>query len=295
MEWVPTQERKKMNTKYKTINKTETRTNGRNTYSVTIKDDIKPHQFEDYSFLEEVIFTESIKSIGEYAFAGCTSLRKIIIPDSVTTIGEGAFSDCEHLEVVHISENIDKICKYTFANCAFLEDIVVPSKVTDIDDHAFEGCATLINVQFSKHLRRIGNDAFKNCTNLENLYIPSSVLYIRDCAFKNCASLMTVTATLRPHYGDDVFKNCYKIRSLIIKPAGMKADMKYVKNIFHYFSEITLSDSCITEIEQSMFHGCTSLKTISIPDSVTRIGPCAFYKYTSIIKFTIPSGIKTIK
>jgi hypothetical protein len=36
----------------------------------------------------------SVTSIGENAFAGCTSLTEVTIPNSVTSIGEDAFSDC---------------------------------------------------------------------------------------------------------------------------------------------------------------------------------------------------------
>ena len=40
---------------------------------------------------------EGITTIGNCAFAGCSSLMTIIIPSSVTTIGESAFYECSSL------------------------------------------------------------------------------------------------------------------------------------------------------------------------------------------------------
>jgi len=44
---------------------------------------------------------DSVTSIGDGAFSGCTSLTSITIPDSVTSIGSGAFSGCSSLTSVY--------------------------------------------------------------------------------------------------------------------------------------------------------------------------------------------------
>ena len=53
----------------------------------------------DFSFygcmnLKEVKPTEGLKSIGENAFAVCTSLESILMPDSVGLVGDYAFYGC---------------------------------------------------------------------------------------------------------------------------------------------------------------------------------------------------------
>ena len=51
----------------------------------------------------------SVTTIGEYAFASCTSLASVNIPNSVTTIGELAFASCNSLTSVNIGESVTTI------------------------------------------------------------------------------------------------------------------------------------------------------------------------------------------
>ncbi|HBK03535.1 MAG TPA: cell surface protein, partial [Clostridiales bacterium] len=43
---------------------------------------------------------ESVTSIGNCAFSGCSSLTSVTIPESVTSIGDYAFQDCSGLTSV---------------------------------------------------------------------------------------------------------------------------------------------------------------------------------------------------
>ena len=51
--------------------------------------------------------------------------------------------------------------------------------------------------------------------------------------------------------------------------------------VYHYLNSVT-------EIDQCAFWKCLSLKNISIPNNVTKIGDYAFIEYSS---FTIPNSI----
>lgn len=67
-------------------------------------------------------------------------------------------------------------------------------------------------------------------------------------------------------------------------------------------NEITLTNlvsveigDCVTEIADShTFQDCTSLTSITIPDSVTSIGVSAFYNCSGLTAVTIPSGVTSI-
>ena len=73
--------------------------------------------------LTEYTIPDSVTTIRDWAFAGCSSLTDITIPDSVTTIGERAFSGCDSLT-----------------------SVTIPDSVTTIGDCAFELCDSLTSV-----------------------------------------------------------------------------------------------------------------------------------------------------
>ena len=54
-------------------------------------------------------------------------------------------------------------------------------------------------------------------------------------------------------------------------------------------------DGDVTVIGQSAFYNCSSLTSVTIPDSVTTIGWGAFYDCTSLTSVTIPDSVTTIR
>ena len=53
--------------------------------------------------------TYSVTSIGDRAFAYCSSLTSVTIPNSVTSIGDAAFLDCSGLTSVTIPNSVTSI------------------------------------------------------------------------------------------------------------------------------------------------------------------------------------------
>jgi hypothetical protein len=55
---------------------------------------------------QNTIIPNSVTSIGDRAFSGCSSLTSITIPNSVTSIGDYAFSYCSSLTHITLESSI---------------------------------------------------------------------------------------------------------------------------------------------------------------------------------------------
>ena len=114
--------------------------------------------------IESYVIPSSVTSIGDRAFAGCSSLSEVVIPSSVTSIGDRAFKDCGSLSSIVIPDSVTSIGCSAFYDCGSRSSIVIPSSVTSIGDSAFGGF--LYGCNFPDNLKqelisRFGDKIFK--------------------------------------------------------------------------------------------------------------------------------------
>ena len=143
--------------------------------------------------IESYIIPNSVKSIGDSAFAGCCSLVSIVISDSVTSIGKEAFCDCRSLSKIIIPESVKSIGDSAFEFCRFLVSVVIPESVTSIGGKTFSNCGSLSKIFISDSVTSIGDSAFFACTSLSDIVIPDSVTSIGEETFHGCSSLSIIT------------------------------------------------------------------------------------------------------
>ena len=149
--------------------------------------------FAGCSSLKEVTIRDGVKSIGGLAFGGCSSLKEIKMPDSLTDIGEVAFSGCTSLEKVTIPKGVKSIGMEAFSRCISLKEVTICEGVKSIREWAFAGCSSLKEIKMPDSLTDIGEVAFFGCTSLEKVTIPKGVISIGNGAFSGCISLKKVT------------------------------------------------------------------------------------------------------
>ena len=92
-----------------------------------------------------LVIEKGVTSIGNYAFAQCTSLTLVTIPDGVATIGERAFYHCKNLTSVTIPNSVTYIGIEAFYNCWRMEYAKIIGN-TQIDKEAFKDCRMLQHI-----------------------------------------------------------------------------------------------------------------------------------------------------
>ena len=126
------------------------------------KDKSKIITFRDKNTTSYVI-PDSVTSIENGAFYGCSFLNSVLIPKSVISIGEGAFEFCSSLSSVVLPDGVTSIGKSAFRGCRSLSDIVIPDGVTSIGDYAFNGCESLTGIVIPDSVTSIGTWTFEGC------------------------------------------------------------------------------------------------------------------------------------
>ena len=157
----------------------------------------------------------SVTSIGDYAFAGC-SITSITIPNSVTSIGYGAFETCSSLTSITIPEGVTSIGGYTFDGCSSLTSITIPNSVISIGDNAFYKCSSLTSVTIPESVTSIGSWTFYSCSSLTSVTLPDCVTSIGKYAFYGCSSLTSVTLPdCVTSIGEYAFKDCRRLEKVL--------------------------------------------------------------------------------
>ncbi|MGI6265294.1 MAG: leucine-rich repeat protein, partial [Acutalibacteraceae bacterium] len=96
-----------------------------------------------HSSITTVTISNSVTSIGDYAFYNCTGMTSVTIPDSVTRIGNSAFYYCTKLTSITIPDSVTSIGNYAFYNCTKLTSITIPDSVTSMGSGAFDSCSNV--------------------------------------------------------------------------------------------------------------------------------------------------------
>ena len=159
--------------------------------------------------IESYIIPDSVTSIGDYAFSGCSSLSNIVIPDCVTDIGKCAFLGCSSLSNIVIPDSVTSIGNDAFSDCSSLSSIVIPDSVTDIGNDAFSHCSYLSNIVIPNSVISIGDRAFWDCSFLSNIVISDSVTNIGNGAFHGCSLPYNLKQELISRFGEEIFDLCF--------------------------------------------------------------------------------------
>ena len=145
---------------------------------------------------KNTVIPNSVTSIGEGAFAVCSSLTSITIPNSVKSIEVDAFISCSGLTSIIIPNSVTKIGVCAFQNCSGLISVTIPNSVTNIEDAAFWDCTGLKEfIMTGEILPKYTNDNFASgLYETTTLYVPSSLYeeYRSTSPWSKFSNIMTL-------------------------------------------------------------------------------------------------------
>ena len=156
--------------------------------------------------LTSIVFPNSLKEIGEGAFAG-TKLTGGVKFNTTSNVvfGKDAFnfSDIVSVQLPYTTE----ISNSMFSHCYHLKEVTF-GKVGVISNGAFHSCYALTQIDLrGSGVKELGEVAFASCTALTKVFLPASVEKIGDFAFGYCRSLQSITidALNPPTLTSDIF------------------------------------------------------------------------------------------
>ena len=242
----------------------------------------------------DVIIPSTIDGLPVYRISNIAGFSKfpiasIIIPDSVKEIGESAFAECRSLKSVTLGNNVAIIEPYAFGGCSSLTSLTLGDRLASIGRNAFVGCVLLENLDFPDSLSTIETGAFERCSSLKSVAIPGSVESIPQDAFSNCTSLtdLTIGSGVKKIY--KAFVGCSSLTSIVIPNSVESIEGAFINCIS--LNNVKMGTGLI--YVNSAFSGCTSLTSIVIPDNVTFLSG-TFANCTALSSVTLGSGVTDI-
>ncbi len=241
--------------------------------------------------VEGKINLTTVTEIGHNAFRG-SSITSVVMSNSVTSIGKYAFADCLQLTSITLSNSLTALEDNTFENCSSLQSIVIPNGVETIGDWTFSGCSSLKSVTLPSKLTSLGRYAFRDCELLEGIEIPSTVNVLSSGVFDGCKSLESVVIPYGITELYQTFKDCHNLKSVVIPNSVTNVGEETFYNC-KSLQSVSISSN-VTQIGKYAFAGCESLATVVIPNSVTELGYGAFHGCKGLTSVSLSNGIKIL-
>ncbi len=263
----------------------------------------------------------SLVSIGDYAFAECSTLEEIEMPATLRSVGLSAFEDSaiwtqsETLSVyadnwlvgykdadafgsVNVSDGTVGIASYAFYRCDNLSGVSVPDSVQYIGRSAFYQCTGLTEVRLSASLTAIEDYTFYQCTNLTLPKLPASLTRIGRSAFYQCKlgsaasdtdSDQLVIPDKVEEIGDYAFYEC----GFTYEDTSVSASEG--ENLKNGGIDAVVIGNGTKRIGSRAFAGMNSLKSVILGNGITEIAERAFYKCENLAEVTFGNSIRTVK
>jgi len=296
--------------------------------------------FEGCAALSGIVIPENVTAIGKNAFRGCVALTEVSIPKKVATIGLGAFADCSALtaftvdaantafaanngslynkgitEIIQypiaredaalaLPKTVTKIAEGAYLGAINLKELIIPATVTEIGADAFGGCTAITHASVPTWAlgkfatdgltnlivtggTEIGKGALANSAKLESVEIPATVTSVDESAFEGCTAIT---------HADVPAHALSAIPMEALVSVIVSGGEEIAEGIFKgaaALTSVSIPES-VTKIGDEAFSGCAKLEAIILHEGITEIGEDAFYDCTALTSIALPASLETL-
>lgn len=281
---------------------------------------IDANVFKDKTTITSVVIPETVKSIGDYAFSGCTNLSSVTMGDDVTLgtdvfagtathyvnqDASGTYIDANGSQwgyIINHNSTAAIVTSYSGNDFALiLPSVIIMNDhsypVKAIGNNVFNNNNNLTSVVFPETLETIGSSTFAYCTNLISVSCPDALTTIGNSAFYGCNSLTTILFDNAPQLqtiSDFSFSDCAQLSNFALPSTVTTLG----NSAFYNCSKLASIKipNCLKTIGESAFNGCLSLKTVEIADeaNLETIGRFAFQGCNALAEFNFPASLVSI-
>lgn len=263
--------------------------------------------------ITQITLSNSVKSIGDYAFYKNAKLVKVEIGSSLEYLGKYAYANCPNLEEVVINSNLTNILEATFAEDEKLNKLTA-GNLEYIENFAFFNCKSLASIDLSK-VTYFGIEAFAYCETLAELNLASATKVDKG-AFRYNTSLVSISAPKLVYIDEQAFSvtdiNTFTFSNELcyVAPTAFYANYYLTKFEFSNGTELVstgkindyalLQDGVLytkTANNKYLLNSYPAGKTdteYTVMDGTVRIEYCAMAYAKTLEKVILPDTLKLI-
>ena len=278
----------------------------------------------------EYTVSDTVTTIGSYAFYYSANLVSVTIPATVSTIYSDSFKKCTSLTEINVDsdneyytsvdgvlftsdlatlvtypagktdteytipDTVTEIDSEAFYYCSALEAVVIPDSVITIGSYAFYYCEALSSVTMGSGVEEISSYAFSGCSALTSLELGENVTVLGSGAFSACSSLLSIALPDGLlEIGSNAFNKCTVLEAIDIPDTVTTIGGAAFANCYA-LTTVEIPESVTSISTSNLFFRCTSLVSVTLPSSTTEIGAYMFYLCPLLESIEIPDGVTAI-